>query len=229
VSTLISPVKGAIRLVASTIVLAALLFAAAGTVAWPAAWAYLAIVTAGLTVYAVVIARLHPDLVEERMHPPAGAKSWDRPLAAIVGVVAPILLLLLCGLDRRFGWSGATPAWAQAIGLLAVAAGMALTDWAVAANRFFSALVRIQRDRGHRVIDTGPYRFVRHPGYAGAMIYMIGMTFALDSRAALIAASAICLTLGVRTALEDATLRRELEGYAAYAQRVRFRLFPGVW
>lgn len=225
----IGPVSGAIRLVAGTAAFAALLFIAAGTVAWPAAWAYLAIISAVMVVYAVIIVRLHPDLIEERRRPPADAKQWDKPLAAIVAVVGPIVLLLLCGLDHRVRWSGPTPGWAQAAGFVAVAAGGALSNWAVAANRFFSALVRIQHDRGHHVVETGPYRYVRHPGYAGAMIYMLGLTFALGSRVALAAAAVLCAVLAVRTVLEDRTLRNELDGYADYARRVRFRLFPGVW
>ena len=225
----VSPVAGAIRLVAGTAAFAALLFIAAGTAAWPAAWGYLAIISAVMVGYAVILVRLHPDLIEERRRPPADAKPWDRRLAPIVGVAGPIVLLLLCGLDHRLRWSGPTPAWARAAGFFAVAAGGALTNWAVAANRFFSGLVRIQRDRGHQVVDAGPYRFIRHPGYAGSMIYMIGMTFALDSRAALAAALVFCLVLAVRASLEDRTLRAELDGYEAYARRVRSRLVPGVW
>jgi protein-S-isoprenylcysteine O-methyltransferase Ste14 len=224
-----NPAAGAIRLIAGTAVFSALLFAAAGTAAWPAAWAYLAIITAVLVAYAVIIMRLHPDLIEERRRPPADAKQWDKPFVAIVGVAGPIVLLLLCGLDHRFRWSAPVPGWAQAAGLFAVAAGGALTNWAVAVNRFFSGIVRIQRDRGHQVVDAGPYRFIRHPGYAGSMIYMIAMTFALGSRVALAAAAVLCLVLAVRTALEDRTLQAELDGYTDYARRVRFRLLPGLW
>jgi protein-S-isoprenylcysteine O-methyltransferase Ste14 len=212
-----------------TAAFAALLFAAAGTVAWPAAWVYLAIITTITVVHAAIVVRLHPGLVEERLRPPADAKRWDKPLVAIVAVFGPMVLLALCGLDHRFGWSGPRPAWAETAGLAAVAAGGGLSLWAVAANPFFSGLVRIQRDRGHRVVDTGPYRVVRHPSYAGSMVYMIGVTFALGSGVALAAAAALCAALIVRTALEDRTLQKELEGYADYARRVRFRLLPGVW
>jgi protein-S-isoprenylcysteine O-methyltransferase Ste14 len=225
----INPVVGAIRLMAWTAAFAALLFATAGTVAWPAAWMYLAIITAITVVHAALVVRLHPGLVEERLRPPADAKRWDKPLVAIVAVFGPMVLLALCGLDHRFGWSGPCPAWAETAGLVAVAAGGGLPLWAVAANPFFSGLVRIQRDRGHRVVDTGPYRFVRHPSYAGSIVYMIGVTFALGSYVALPAAAMLCAVLVVRTALEDRTLREELDGYADYARRVRFRLIPGIW
>jgi protein-S-isoprenylcysteine O-methyltransferase Ste14 len=225
----IDPARAAIRLAAMTAAFAGLLFAAAGTIAWPAAWAYFAIITTVIVAYAVIVARLHPDLIEERLHPPADAKAWDKPFVAVVGVAGPVVLLLLAGLDHRFGWSPPTPLWVQAAGLVAVSAGGMLTNWAVAANRFFSSVVRIQRDRGHHVVDAGPYRHIRHPGYAGSMIYMIGMTFTLGSPVALAAAVLLCAVLALRTALEDRTLRNELDGYAEYSKRVRYRLVPGVW
>jgi len=218
-----------IRLVISTAVFGAMLFVTAGTLAWPAAWGFLAVITGVMAVYAAIIVRLHPHLIEERRHPPADAKQWDRWFVGIVGAAGPVALLLLAGFDRRLHWSPPATAWAEVAGLLLVAAGGALTNYAVASNRFFSALVRIQRDRGHCVVDTGPYRLVRHPSYTGSMVYMIGMSVALGSRAALVAAIVLTLVLAVRTTLEDRTLQAELDGYANYARRVRFRLVPGLW
>ena len=116
-----------------------------------------------------------------------------------------------------------------AVGFLLMGAGQVTINLAVAANRFFSAFVRIQRDRGHQVIDAGPYRVVRHPGYVGSMLHMAGSGLALGSLPGLLVAAAISAVLAVRTALEDRTLRSELNGYAQYAERVRFRLFPGLW
>jgi protein-S-isoprenylcysteine O-methyltransferase Ste14 len=224
-----SLVTGIIRFVLSTIAFGSVLFLAAGTLAWPAAWAYLAVIIVVMGVYGTIIARLHPDLIEERHHPPANAKKWDKPFVAVVGIVGPVALIVLSGLDRRWQWSPPTAAWIQIAGLMLVAAGGSLTNYAVATNRFFSAVVRIQHDRGHYVIDTGPYRFVRHPGYTGSIVYMIGMAFALSSRVALVAAIVITLLLAVRTVLEDRTLHAELDGYPEYAARVRFRLVPGLW
>lgn len=224
-----TPVSAAIRLVVSTACLGTVLFLVAGTMDWPAAWGYLAVITTVMGVYAGIIIRLHPELVEERRRPPADAKRWDRPFVAAIGVAGPAVLILLSGLDRRYHWSPPTPAWVQAAGLAIGAAGGLFTNYAVASNRFFSSVVRIQRDRGHHVVDAGPYRFVRHPGYAGSLAYMIGMAVALGSRAALAATVLLALALVVRTALEDRTLKAELDGYAAYADRVRFRLIPGIW
>jgi protein-S-isoprenylcysteine O-methyltransferase Ste14 len=218
-----------LRLVVTTLFFGGLLFVTAGTVAWPAAWAYLALVTASLVVYSVNIVRLHPDLIRERRKPPGDAKKWDWPLVAVVGALGPLVLLALCGFDRRVGWSRPMPAWLNLAGLLLVAAGHALANCAFAANRFFSALVRIQRDRGHTVVDSGSYRFVRHPGYLGSILQMFGTGFALGSWWALDVAAVVSLVVAVRTAVEDRTLQRELDGYAEYAARVRFRLVPGIW
>jgi len=121
------------------------------------------------------------------------------------------------------------PLWLQAAGFALVLAGSAITNVAVAANRFFSALIRIQSDRGHQVVETGPYRFVRHPGYLGSLVHMPGAALALGSPRALLLVLVVCAVLVVRTALEDRTLRAELDGYADYATRVRYRLLPGVW
>ncbi len=219
----------ALRLTLSTLFFGALLFVTAGTAAWPAAWAYLALVTASLVAYSLILLRLHPDLIQERTKPPADAKQWDKPLVAAIGGIGSLVLLAACGFDRRFGWSEPMPAWLNPAGLLLVAAGHALTNFAVAANRFFSAFVRIQRDRGHTVVDSGPYRAVRHPGYLGSILHMFGTGLALGSWWAVDVAVVLSVLVAVRTAFEDRTLRAELEGYAGYASRVRFRLLPGIW
>ncbi len=218
-----------LRLAFVTVVYCALLFLLAGTIRWPAAWAYLAIVTVSLVVYSAILVKLHPDLIDERSRPPADAKKWDKPFVAIVGGLGPLALLVVCGLDRRFGWTAPLPPWLTFAGFLFIVAGHMLTNCAVAANRFFSAFVRIQRDRGHQVIESGPYRLVRHPGYLGSILHMFGTGFVLGSLRALDVAAVLSLVLAARTWLEDRTLRSELDGYAAYAGRVRFRLLPGIW
>jgi protein-S-isoprenylcysteine O-methyltransferase Ste14 len=218
-----------VRLVAATLLFGALLFLLAGTVAWPAAWAYLAINVAILVVYSVILLRLHPDLIDERNKPPVDAKKWDKPLVAVVGAIGPLMLLVACGLDRRFHWSGPVSAAVKAVGLVLLAAGGALSNYAVAHNRFFSAVVRIQHDRGHRVIDTGPYQVLRHPGYVGSILHMTGTALALGSWWALLVSGGVSAVLAVRTAREDRTLRDELPGYVDYAAHVRYRLVPWVW
>jgi protein-S-isoprenylcysteine O-methyltransferase Ste14 len=221
-------VRGAVRLAVMTLVAALVLFGCAGTTAWPAAWLYLLEVTGIIGIYARIASRM-PDLVAERTKPPADAKSWDKPLAAVVALIGPFGMLMLAGLDHRYGWSGTASWWAVGAGLLIVPIGGTISNLAIAANRFFSALVRIQRDRGHRVIDTGPYAVIRHPGYLGSILYMFGAALALGSWWTLLFVTAVCAVLAFRTLLEDRTLQAELDGYADYARRVRYRLVPGVW
>ncbi len=206
----------------------AALFLCAGTARWPVAWAYLAVMTATLA-RTTALLRRYPDLIAERRKPPADAKRWDKPLVVVIGVIGPIALVVVCGLDRRFHWSPPLSGWWQAAGLLLVASGATLTNWALSANRFFSALVRIQRDRGHHVVDSGPYRIVRHPGYIGSIVHMPGAALALGSLWGLLLVTCVDGVVIVRTGLEDRTLRAELEGYAEYSRRVRYRLLPGIW
>jgi protein-S-isoprenylcysteine O-methyltransferase Ste14 len=130
--------------------------------------------------------------------------------------------------DGRYHWSH-LPWWVCVLGYTLVIAGMAGVTWAEAVNKFVEPTVRIQTDRGHKVIDTGPYAIVRYPGYVSSFLAFIGMALALGSLLALIPAVVSCLLLVVRTALEDRTLQAELPGYKEYAQRVRYRLVPGVW
>jgi protein-S-isoprenylcysteine O-methyltransferase Ste14 len=211
------------------VVYTALLFGAAGTLRWPQAWLYVAVLVLVLAWYVAIVSVKHPDLIEERARPPADAKRWDRPLVAIVAGVGPLAMLLAAGVEcRQRGGPGefsATP-WA---GALLVGAGGALANWAVAANRFFSGLVRIQHDRGHHVVDSGPYAWVRHPGYAGSLLNNFGAAAALQSWWALQVALVLLVVTVLRTSMEDRTLRAELDGYEDYATRVRFRLVPGIW
>jgi protein-S-isoprenylcysteine O-methyltransferase Ste14 len=223
------PVSLVLRGVMGMVVYGAVLFGMAGTAAWPAAWAYLLTIAAVLIAYLAIVTRRHPDLLEERHKPPADAKRWDRLFVAVIAGLGPAALIVVSGLDRRLGWSPPTSTGVTAGGVLLVAAGGTLTNYAVAVNRFFSALVRIQHDRGHQVVDAGPYRVVRHPGSVGSVLATFGAALALGSRWGLLVAGLVTLVIVVRTSLEDRTLRAELEGYAEYAGRVRFRLVPGVW
>jgi protein-S-isoprenylcysteine O-methyltransferase Ste14 len=225
----INPMLMIVRFVAGTVVYAALLFLTAGTIAWPQAWAYLAVIVPIFVAYSVIFGRLHPDLIAERRKPPADAKRWDRPFFILIGAVGPLAFLVAAGLDHRLGWTPPMAIWMNVAGLFLAAGGGALAAAAIAANRFFSAVVRIQRDRGHSVVDTGPYGVVRHPGYTGTMVQSFGAALALGSHAALAVALVTALLTVWRTVLEDRTLRAELDGYSHYARRVRYRLLPGVW
>ncbi|MHB0857659.1 MAG: methyltransferase family protein [Anaerolineae bacterium] len=214
------------KVATSAVVMGALLFLAAGRLDWPGAWAYVILITTGTIVSTLLLPK---DLQAERSTMQQGSKRWDIALALIVARFGPLAVLLTAGLDRRFGWSGNLAAGLQALGLLLTALGVVFTTWAMLSNRFFSALVRIQTDRGHTVVSTGPYALVRHPGYLGASVAQLAMPLALSSWWAMLPALVTLAVLVVRTTLEDRTLQAELPGYREYAQRVRYRLLPGVW
>lgn len=215
---------------AMLLLIAALLFLAAGTTDWPFAWAYLGVLLVASILSVPLILRRHPGLIEERMRAGLGSgnKGWDRALMTALGV-ATAAVWIVAGFDRRFGWSPRPETVLGVVALVAGSLGATLSFWAMMSNPFFSAVVRIQRDRGHRVVSAGPYATVRHPGYAGAIVANLAIPVVLGSRWALAIGALIVALILVRTALEDRTLRGELEGYGAYAARVRWRLFPGVW
>lgn len=211
--------------------IAALLFFAAGTTDWPMLWAWLGVYFGIFGSVAVVVGWRNPDLIEERIHGErkADVKRWDRVIVMAVAVVLPPLSWMVAALDFRLGWSP-RPAAAPALAALAlVALANSLVAWAMATNRYFSAIVRIQKDRGHTVVSTGPYALIRHPGYVGAIVMHLATPVALGSRPALAVGALTAVLFVVRTALEDRTLHRELDGYAVYAGRVRWRLVPRIW
>jgi protein-S-isoprenylcysteine O-methyltransferase Ste14 len=155
-------------------------------------------------------------------------KGWDKKITTVITVFT-LAGLILAGLDYRFGLSPKLSLWLHIFGLFLVACGQMLFTWAMVSNKFFATTVRIQADRGHTVATGGPYRYMRHPGYVGMIVNMLGTPLALGSLWAFIPEGLAILGYIVRTALEDGTLRKELNGYANYAARVRYRLFPGIW
>lgn len=219
------------RALLSLLLLVASPFLAAGRLDWWPAWALVALTLAANVASRIIPARRHPELLAERARfaEAEDAKPWDRVLVLIVGIVGPLAIWVTAGLDERLGWSPPVSLPLQAAAFLVVAAGSALATWAMAENRFFSAVVRIQKDRGHTVISSGPYRFVRHPGYAGGVLADLAAPLALGSIWALVPGVAVVAVIALRTALEDRVLQEELAGYREYAARVRYRLLPGVW
>ncbi len=208
----------------------ALYFAAAGRWRDGRAWCYFG---AGLLYYGLgvplVLAR-HPrfaEIVNARGGHGKGTKGWDKAIAAVGGLLS-LALPVTAGLDVRFGWSSLSPAWLAPAILLFLLSGM-LGHWAMLANPFFEKTVRIQEERGHRVATGGPYRFVRHPGYASFIAMVFALPLGVGSAWALAPAAANAALIVVRTVLEDRTLLGELPGYPEYAQRTRYRLLPGVW
>ena len=175
-------------------------------------------------------ARRHPDLLAERARflQHEDAKPWDKTLAPLVGLGGG-LIPLVAGLDAMFDWSPKFSLLVKILALVILLAGYALGSYALIENRFFSGMVRIQTDRGQQVVSSGPYSWMRHPGYAGALLTYLATPLFLDSGWVFLPTVFITILLVIRTALEDRFLQDELEGYRDYARRVRYRLLPGVW
>lgn len=223
--------KEVIGFLLNALVLVSILFLLSGRLDWWEAW-----VMAGLFVVVLFESRLRmvvrdPDLARERASwkRQPGILAGDKALLLLVGSLGPFALMIVAGLDKRWGGSPALPPLLELAAFVIVALGYALSAWAMAANRFFSAVVRIQADRGHTLITRGPYRFVRHPGYAGGLLTYLAMPLALGTLWAFLPALAIGIGLIVRAAREDRFLQRELPGYADYARQIRYRLLPGIW
>lgn len=197
---------------------------------WWQAWAYAIASSLTFVVGRVLAGRRHPDLLAERARflEAKDTKSWDKILAPLLGI-GSILILVVAGLDRFYGWSYGFSTTANVIGLVGVIIGYAFSSWALIENRFFSGTVRIQYERGHHVVTTGPYRLLRHPGYAGGMFGYIFIPVLLDSVWAYLPTVLLCIVMIVRTALEDRTLQEELPGYKEFTKQTRYRLFPGIW
>ena len=197
---------------------------------WWEAWVYAAISAVGFAASRLLAGRRNPDLIDERVRSIdlEDAKPWDRILAPVV-TLGGILIAVVAGLDYRYGWAAAFPLWAKIVSLVFIILGYWLGTWAMLENRFFSGVVRIQIDRGHTVVSTGPYAWIRHPGYAGTILVYLFTPILLNSVWALIPALMLVIALISRTALEDQTLQAELPGYREFTQRTRYRLLPGIW
>jgi len=204
------------------------LFWSAGRIDWWPAWAAIAVWLAFFTAMDIIIFRFNPGLMAERLAPPKGAKTWDKAILSILRLTQ-LVRYILAGLDQRYGWTGGFPLAAQIAALTACVLSYALLTWAMASNTFFSQIVRIQSDRGHAVATDGPYRYVRHPAYVGAIVFELAMSTLLASWWALIASGLCAILIILRTDLEDRTLQVELPGYVDYARQVRYRLLPGIW
>ena len=220
-----------IRLVFTYLLIPLILLLCGGDVGWWQAWVYSLLVFAAGILGRLWAERRHPGLLAERLafDNASGVKSWDKVLAPLMAVSVGFPLVIVAGLDHRYGWSPVFPLWMNILGLILIAVGYAFAVWALVENRFFSSVVRIQTDRGHVVCDTGPYWIVRHPGYAGNILPLLGIVLALSSVWTMIPAAAALVITVTRTALEDRTLQEELPGYREYARRVRYRLIPGIY
>jgi protein-S-isoprenylcysteine O-methyltransferase Ste14 len=220
--------RGIRKLAAFLIVVGIVMFLAAGDVRWTKGWLFLLVFSALTAPSVVYLWRVNPEIFVARSGIHAGTKRWDRVLMAFLFASLTALFPVAAFDSGRFHWSS-VPLWLIAFGYVLLCIGFLISIWAQSVNKFAEPSVRIQTERGHKVIDTGPYAIVRHPLYLGALFFLAGIPLALGSFWAFIPAAAATVALVVRTILEDRTLQRELEGYKAYAARVPHRLLPGVW
>jgi protein-S-isoprenylcysteine O-methyltransferase Ste14 len=220
-----------LRLVVVYLFIPLVLLVCGGDIGWWQAWIYAPLIVVAGIGGRIWAERRHPGLLAERQNIEKiqSAKAWDKVLAPLMALSLSFPLVIVAGLDHRHDWSPAFPLWLIVPGFILIALGYAFATWALVENRFFSTMVRIQTDRGHVVCDTGPYRFVRHPGYAGNIPPLLGIVLALGSVWTLVPAVVALIIAVIRTALEDQTLKEELPGYRDYARRVHYRLIPGIY
>jgi len=207
--------------------LAMLVFVPAGTWRWAPGWALIVFLIAGFGLSAAVLARVDPVIFRARSRFQPGTRRWDLRLVTVM--LTAMVAIFPVGAYAATHGEPPLPAWAVALGYLLMTFGIVVTAWAEAVNAFFEPGVRLQTERGQRVVSDGPYAFLRHPGYVAALALFFGMALALGSRWALVPAAMAGALLVLRTKWEDDLLRRELPGYADYAARVRWRLLPGLW
>jgi protein-S-isoprenylcysteine O-methyltransferase Ste14 len=215
------------QVLGSLLLFGTILFGTAGRLDWWEAWIFLGIYLLGVMLNGLWSIRHDPDMINERGRIGENAKSWDK----VIGIIYMILLIAIyaiAGLDKRFSWSNLA-LWVMILGGIGFILSMAITFWVMISNKFLSTFVRIQDDRGHKTITSGPYRFVRHPMYLGVMIMSLAMPLLLGSWWALMPGLLNIILFVIRTSLEDRTLLQELPGYPEYAKEVHYRLLPGIW
>lgn len=224
----ISYVKLVIQGLFSLVLVLAMLFLSAGRLTYWQGWVF-----CGVTILFVVIQIFlfsgKGSLVQERMKPGAGMKWWDKIFYSLY-IPAFFAVVIVASLDAgRFGWSPHFSLAVYIAGYLLYSLAIFITSWGMWTNMFFSSVVRLQNDRGHEVVQSGPYRFVRHPGYVGGILMAASIALVLGSLWGLVPAGIVFFLLIIRTYLEDTTLQKELNGYADYTKKVKYRLIPGIW
>ena len=216
-------------IVIGIIVALALLFGSAGTLNWPEAWLYVILQSSFSTMLATWLKKNNPDLLKDRMtFLKKSARSWDKVII-LIGTVVCVPLFMLPGLDAIRYQSSQISLPFKIVGFVGIMASFSLIFWVMRENTYLSRVVEIQKERGHKVITTGPYQYIRHPMYVGVILWIFSIPLMLGSVLGLIPSGVLTILILLRTHLEDKTLHDELEGYKAYAEKVRYRLLPGVW
>ncbi|NYZ76285.1 isoprenylcysteine carboxylmethyltransferase family protein [Candidatus Micrarchaeota archaeon] len=213
----------------SMLLMAALFFLSAGRLDLPRVWFFFGLYLVSLLINMVIFLKYNPEVVKARseMLKIGEMKWWDKVYAGLY-MLLMFALPVVCGLNVRFQASALGIEYYLA-GILLFVAGWSFTSWALVVNKFFEGAVRIQKERGHKVVSTGPYAIIRHPGYAGMIVLYLAMPFGLGSLYGLIPALLLAAAFVFRTHFEDEMLQKELKGYREYAKKTRYKLLPGVW
>jgi protein-S-isoprenylcysteine O-methyltransferase Ste14 len=212
-----------------TLIMGLFLFLAAGRLDWAMGWVYIGFNFFGLIVNMIFMVSKNPEVIAARAQPPKeDTKGWDRVFISITAPM-PFVIMVVAGLDAgRYGWS-VVPMWVEWLGAALFVVAWMLSSWAMAENKYFEGSVRIQTDRGQKAVTSGPYGIVRHPGYVAFSVLYLATSLFLGSWWGLVPAGLMAIGFIYRTAREDRTLMEELPDYPDYAQKVRYRLVPGVW
>lgn len=220
-----------IALILTYLLMPLVLLASAWDLGWWQGWLYSILIVAIGVGSRILAEKRHPGLMAERsrLGKDQNVKPWDKILAPLMAIGMTFPLFIVAGLDHRFGWSPEFPIELNILGFALIVLGYSFASWAIIENRFFSSMVRIQMDRKHVVCDSGPYKIVRHPGYAGNLLALPGIALALSSAWTLVPGIIAIVITVIRTLLEDRALQEELPGYKEYAGRVRYRLIPGIY
>ncbi len=217
-----------LQVLATLLIQYGLLRLAAGTRLWLWMWVFLLLYVGGILYVSQFFLRHIPDTIARRSEA-NDAKGWDRIVGGLWTLSHFILLPLIAGLDFHFGWSAGYPLVLHEFGIIVFVLGFAIFSWALYENAFFSTVVRVQTKQGQNVCSSGPYEFARHPGYTGACLQSLGTAMILGSWWGLGIAALSIVLLVWRTELEDETLQKELPGYHAFANKVKYRLLPHLW
>jgi len=216
------------QIIFSLLLMAMLFFLSAGTFDLPSAWFFFGLYFAGPVINILVFLKYNPEVITARSEIIKGEMKWWDKVFAVLYLFFMLAIPAVCGLDIRFG-APELPIEYYFAGILLFAVGWGFSSWALVVNKFFEGAVRIQKERGHKVITTGPYAIVRHPGYAGLIMVYLAMPFGLGSLYGLVPALLLAFAFVFRIHFEDEFLQKELEGYKEYSNKTKYRLIPFIW
>ena len=217
--------KRLIQVLFTLILQGTILFISAWTIKWYCAWIFL---TLGIIILLINLFVIPVELMEERGKKKENVKKWDKILTSI-NIIPMLGIYIVSGLDYRFGWSINPNILIHITGLVFYFLGSMLFTWSMLSNKYFSTMVRIQIERGHKVAMGGPYKYIRHPGYVGFIVMVLATPLSLGTFYALLMSGIATILLIIRTSLEDKTLKNELDGYLKYSNKVKYKLIPFIW